>query len=211
MEIVEGFCFESENQAAKARKEAGGIKYIKENTRMDDPEVVLKLYSKLIQDNMLTTPVGVAFLIELQEFLMTSTNIDKEYIRPIPAEMCNFDTRTNRPQSVRENARNNTNLNRKVNRTKKVNQNVSVEETGKKHKVSVWLNVILIVIIVGMFMVNYLTGNSVNVFNYENALIDKYESWENNLKEREAAIREKENELGIEYTDDVDDETVEAE
>ena len=71
--------------------------------------------------------------------------------------------------------------------------------------------VILIVIIVGMFLVNYLTGNSVNVFNYENALIDKYESWENNLKEREAAIREKENELGIEYTDDVDDETVEAE
>ena len=62
-----------------------------------------------------------------------------------------------------------------------------------------------------MFLVNYLTGNSVNVFNYENALIDKYESWENNLKEREAAIREKENELGIEYTDDVDDETVEAE
>ena len=35
MEIVDGFCFESEKQAAKARKEAGGIKYIKENTRMD--------------------------------------------------------------------------------------------------------------------------------------------------------------------------------
>ena len=88
---------------------------------------------------------------------------------------------------------------------------MNAKTAGNKHKVSVWLNVILIVIIVGMFLVNYLTGNSVNVFNYENALIDKYESWENNLKERETAIREKENELGIEYTDDVDDETVEAE
>ena len=70
METVEGFYFESEKQAARAQKEADGIKYIKENTKMDDPEVVLKLYNKLIQDEMLSTPVGMAFLVELQELLL---------------------------------------------------------------------------------------------------------------------------------------------
>ena len=36
-----------------------------------------------------------------------------------------------------------------------------------------------------------------NIINYENALVDKYESWESQLNDREAAIQQKEAELGI--------------
>ena len=48
-----------------------------------------------------------------------------------------------------------------------------------------------------MFLINYMSDNNVNIINYENALVDKYESWESQLNDREAAIQQKEAELGI--------------
>ena len=48
-----------------------------------------------------------------------------------------------------------------------------------------------------MFLINYMSDNNVNIINYENTLIDKYESWESQLNDREAAIQQKEAELGI--------------
>ena len=170
METVEGFYFESEKQAARAQKEADGIKYIKENTKMDDPEVVLKLYNKLIQDEMLSTPVGMAFLVELQELLIMSTDIDGEIIRPIPGNMCTAWKKNDTPKKPVRN---------------------------KKYTVSLWINAVLCVIIAGMFLINYMSDNNVNIINYENALVDKYESWESQLNDREAAIQQKEAELGI--------------
>ena len=44
---VNGFKFESQEMAENAKREAKGIEYIKSKTRMDDPEVVFKLYNKL--------------------------------------------------------------------------------------------------------------------------------------------------------------------
>lgn len=170
METVEGFYFESEKQAARAQKEADGIKYIKENTKMDDPEVVLKLYNKLIQDEMLSTPVGMAFLVELQEFLIMSTDIDGEFIRPIPGNLCAAWYKNDTPKKPVRN---------------------------KKYTVSLWINAVLCVIIAGMFLINYMSDNNVNIINYENALVDKYEFWESQLNDREAAIQQKEAELGI--------------
>ena len=37
------------------------------------------------------------------------------------------------------------------------------------------------------------TGDHVNIVNYENKLIEKYENWEAQLKEREALLKEREN------------------
>ena len=43
-----------------------------------------------------------------------------------------------------------------------------------------------------------ISGNSVTIVNYENEIINKYEDWEKDLKEREAVIMQREAELGIE-------------
>ena len=42
-----------------------------------------------------------------------------------------------------------------------------------------------------------MTGNNPNILNYQNAVLNKYASWEQELMEREQAVREKEQELGI--------------
>ena len=62
---------------------------------------------------------------------------------------------------------------------------------------SVLLNVLLVLAIAAMFMITLRSDNP-NVLNYERALTDKYASWEQELTERERAVREKELELQIE-------------
>ena len=47
---------------------------------------------------------------------------------------------------------------------------------------------------IGMFAVTATSGN-INIVNYENALIEKYENWETQLLEREERLKERENAL----------------
>ena len=49
MYTIDGFIFEDEETAKIARKEEEGIRFIKERTALDNPEVALKLYKKLLQ------------------------------------------------------------------------------------------------------------------------------------------------------------------
>ena len=43
---------------------------------------------------------------------------------------------------------------------------------------SLGINFVLLAIILGMFFITYISGNNVNIVNYENELINKYEKWE---------------------------------
>ena len=45
---IEGYEFETRELAAEARKELEGIRYIRQQTQMSDPQVVQSLYDKLI-------------------------------------------------------------------------------------------------------------------------------------------------------------------
>ena len=49
MYVVNGYTFETQEMAEKAKREANGIKYIRSQTKMADPEVVFKLYHKQIK------------------------------------------------------------------------------------------------------------------------------------------------------------------
>ena len=46
--------------------------------------------------------------------------------------------------------------------------------------------------LIGMLVIAWLSRDNVTILNYENAIIDKYEDWEQELTERERVIREKE-------------------
>ena len=54
----------------------------------------------------------------------------------------------------------------------------------------------LIVIIIGMFWI-VITSDNLGYFNAEDKVLNKYSSWEEELNAREAAIRQREEELGI--------------
>ena len=59
------------------------------------------------------------------------------------------------------------------------------------------MNIVLALLVGGMFYVA-MTGNNPNILNYKNSIVNKYAAWEQELTEREQAVREREKELGIE-------------
>ncbi len=72
---VEGYAFETKEQEHTAKHEVEIIGYIRKNTRMDDPDIVLALYNKLVLKEIFVTPVGYDFLHRLQEFPISGEKI----------------------------------------------------------------------------------------------------------------------------------------
>ncbi len=77
---VGNYEFETQAQADVAQKELEGVRYIRSQTNMDDPDVVLQLYNSLILKEVFVTPVGFDFLRQLQEYLNTIPYIKNEDI-----------------------------------------------------------------------------------------------------------------------------------
>lgn len=171
---VKGFIFESEAVANAAQKEADAIKYIKTQTKMNDPETVLELYNKLLQKKMFETPVGIAFLVELQEYLRTIPFIKNEDLRAIP---------------IREKKQSEVKSKPIAQKTVKVRKDDGYKG---KFKITMFLSVIFALMIIGMFIITYASGNNVNIINYENEIINKYEKWEEELEIKEAELKERE-------------------
>ena len=80
---VDGFLFEDEATAELAKKEEEGVRFIKERTALNNPEVVYKLYKKLLDQELFVTPVGQRFLVELQNIILASGYVPTAEIPPI--------------------------------------------------------------------------------------------------------------------------------
>lgn len=174
---VEGFEFATEEQAREARKEAEGIKYIRSQTNMKDAVTVLKLHNRLLQKEVFSTPVGYAFLTELRAYLNTISYIDSADIEPMPHEMQQELLRSKQEQEKRKEERE---------REKKGRRKRAADGGRAANRfnyrtgffVSTMLAAILALSLVGMFVIAILSENNVNIINYENELIDRYELWE---------------------------------
>ena len=69
--------------------------------------------------------------------------------------------------------------------------------TADKMRISVIMNVILVLLVAVLFIIT-LNGENANALNYRKAIQNQYASWEQELTEREKAVKEKEQELQIE-------------
>ena len=77
---------------------------------------------------------------------------------------------------------------------KRVNPAKKKDTLKNKYRVSVMLNIMLIIMVGVMFVIAFNAKNP-NILNYESALINKYSEWEQDLNEREQLLREKEKEI----------------
>ena len=59
---------------------------------------------------------------------------------------------------------------------------------------SICLNIVLAILVIVMFVIST-TGSRPTILNYEKALQNRYASWEQELNDRENAVREKERQL----------------
>ena len=188
---VSGFLFEDEEMAVQARKEEEGVRFIKEKSNLKSQESVLKLYTTILQQNLFVTPVGLRFLMELQGALIAS-GMKKEDIPvldvasfvPAPKE-----EPKKRPAKTRE---------KKTNFHPVKKMNARVEQGGgykQAFHVALFFAIVFGLSVAGMFVIAEVSSDNVNILNYENKLIDKYEQWSNDLKEKEDSLKEWEEEL----------------
>lgn len=183
--VVEGFAFYSEAEAEKAKKECEGIKYVKEKADMGKPEVMLQIYNKMIREKMFVTSVGYAFLYDLQEYLRTNPCIKDEDILPIEIVHPSIQ------ESLREEKQKHQARLREV-KQRSEKKTMTDSEVMKRYKVSLVMNWILVISVIFMFFISATSGHP-TILNYEKEIINRYSAWEQELTEREAALREAEN------------------
>ena len=168
--IVDGFLFEDEDLVKEAKKEAEGVRYMKARVDLQYPERVLQIYQRMIAQNMFQTQIGYAYLRELQDYLYTMPQVSNDEVPPIPVRA---NVRVSDASGTTEALR---------------------EENGKSRRAFRWsmiINFFAAAVILVMFAIA-MSSSSPTVLNYENELQNKYAAWEQELKEREAAVSEKE-------------------
>lgn len=180
---VDGFLFEDEETAQLARKEEEGIRFIKERTALNNPEVVLKLYKKMLEQELFVTPVGIRFLTELQNILLTSVYIARDEIPPIPVKAVEVE-RVEVEVPVEESA-------------KVEKKQVSKQEGSYKKPfyIATFFAFIFATSVLGMFIINAISGNNVNIMNYREQLLNEYSSWEAELESEEERLQDWEKSL----------------
>ena len=88
---VSGFVFENEEQAKLAKKEVEGIQYIHDNMNMDNPQMVQEIYQRIMAQELFHTPIGYAYLKELQDYLKGLPGVDASEIPGIPVKDMGLD------------------------------------------------------------------------------------------------------------------------
>lgn len=208
--IVDGFVFHSERDAKRARRELDGVRYVRENGNLDDPQKLLQVYNRLIEQGLFETPIGIRFLKELQDKLRKTAFVSEDMITPIDTGNMLIEPQETKPENKeKKKGRFRRAKKEKVGSDKKDDP----DETGNtasdpalktRFTVSLIINIAL-VILVGAMIVIATTTKSPTVLNYENELIDRYEEWDKELQDREEAIRQYEEKYGIDSSD-VEDE-----
>ena len=177
---VNGFQFGSDKDRELAETEYSSIQYINGKIENRSAETILSVYQGAIERRMFRTPVGYAYLHDLQK-KMVSMGMPKEKIPPIPLMQVFDNSATVEDKPRREVV---------ANKRKKRN------ELREKNRILVIANIVLILLVIALFAIS-LKGSTPNMLNYRSAIINEYLSWEQELSLREGQIREKEKELGI--------------
>ena len=186
---VEGYRFQTIEDADRARLEQKQTAYFEGKLRGRDAANILAVYDKILDEKVFVTPVGWNYVISLQEKLRL-LGIREEKIRPLPVYITfQHEENTLDRNPVRDRI--------KVSRKKKPQE--------RKLFISTLVNVFLGFLVLAMFVIT-LRGSTPNVINYKIALTNQYAAWEQELTQREKAVKEKEQKLGIDV-----DKTVTAE
>lgn len=177
---VDGYIFANKEDAEIAQNEIRKIEYIESHTDMTNIAIVKSIYEKALAERFFQTPIGFEYLRDLQKILV-SGGLKEELLKPIPL----YTT------FKRIDLKNSDSVKRRVTKAEKKEMSLRM-----KYRNAVLAAVILGVLCLAMLFIT-LHGTTPNALNYKNAITNQYAEWEQELKEREAAVREKERSLDI--------------
>ena len=181
-----GFVFRTKKEAELAQREIEGTKYLRQKLDMENPNAVFSIYQNLIEQDLFETPVGYCFLKELRDYLLMIPAISNEEVLAIPIRYPQ--TEEEEKKQKKEQKKEEQRKERQREKEKAKNKKEQKKE-GKNYKgrcqFFMVTSLILLISVVSMMLLAA-TSDNVNILNYENKLIDKYSSWE-----QEQALEEK--------------------
>ena len=177
--FVDGYRFNSQTDAELARMEQKKVAFFSEKLAGRNAESILAVYDKMLDEKVFSTPVGWEYLRQLQQELFQA-NISEELIRPVPMYLSFSNSQEDTSNSV---------VKQRIRPSQKNNMILR-----SKIRISLIANIILGALVIAMFAIA-MNGNNPNILNYQRVLEDRYATWEQDLSEREAVIREKEAEI----------------
>jgi len=183
----DGYIFANAQDLELAKNEAKRIAYIEAHADMSNMGVVKGVYEKAIEERYFQTPIGLEYLRDMQKAFSDSNNANEE-LRPIPLYT------TFKRIDFSEKSKAQTRM------TKAQKKELTLR---MKYRNAVLIAVILFFLCIAMLAIT-MRGSTINALNYKTAVTNQYSSWEQELRdrevkvqEREKAVREKEMELGI--------------
>ncbi len=176
--IVGGYKFATVADAETARMEEKKIDNLEQHLDYRKPQNVLLVYNKAIETKAFLTPIGLTYLQSMKD-QMIKWGVPEDKIQPVPL-YGTFSNKTANSQSIRRSI---------------AARRPKVEFKGR-FITSVILNVLLVLVVVAMFVIS-LQSDIPNIVNYRIAIVNEYSEWEQELTEREKAVREAEREAGI--------------
>ncbi|MCM1135341.1 MAG: hypothetical protein NC400_07160 [Clostridium sp.] len=175
--LVEGYCFGSQADAERAQTEKKKADYFASRLADKSAQNILAVYNRILDEKVFVTPTGWEYLKKLQEQLR-SMGVEEEKIRQIPL----FVTFVHEEEKV---------VRQRVIPKKK-------RDTARDaFRISALINIVLAIMVGVMFFIAVKSDNP-NIINYRNRIVSEYATWEQELTEREKAVKKKEAELGLE-------------
>ena len=173
---IDCFIFQKEETYEAAKKEKMVIDSIRKKYDVKNKRVALKIYQKAVKDNSFSTVIGYSFLEELYHN-MEQAKVPVNDLPRLPLK----ETVEERPGKGYLPA-----ASKAIEEKWKILYQTQ-KTFNKKCKIVIAM---LVILIVALFVIEYKSQDS--IFTYkektEQELIDKYETWEEELQERENAL-----------------------
>lgn len=184
-----GFVFRTKKEAELAQREIEGTKYLRQKLDMENPNAVFSIYQNLIEQDLFETPVGYCFLKELRDYLLMIPAISNEEVLAIPIRypQTEEEEKKQKKEQKKEEQRKERQREKEKAKNKKEQKKEGQNYKGRCQFFMV-TSLILLISVVSMMLLAA-TSDNVNILNYENKLIDKYSSWEQELEERAGSQR----------------------
>lgn len=193
--LVEGYQFFSKEEAVRAERELAKVRALDEKLDADNPAAVKALYIKALEQQVFETEIGLTYLRNLQMHLIAEGELKPEE-NPLPVR---YSKMAWKEEAVRlkedyESAVSDMKdeMNKQIQKEKELAQ-----KAHNKCRFLMTFSCVMAAMVIGMFLIT-LTGKNENILNYKNVITNQYAQWEQELSEREEAVRQKEMELGIE-------------
>lgn len=211
--VIGDFSFETEEEAREAQKEVQAISYIMKEIDNEDPKAVLAAYQQMIKKDLFHTKLGLGFLEDMRKQLLALPEIDAADLPPVPSPSPKPETdrilikeevpapkeivekkEEPKPAAKQRTERKTAAKQRTERTTAGEKMEVELKRYKKLSRLLLIACITMLIIIIGMFAINA-TSQNPTILNYEEKIVDKYASWEEELDAREQELNEREQKL----------------